>query len=181
MAIKNPWHDVEAGDRAPEVVHAIIEIPKDSHIKYEIDKSTGLLKLDRFLYSAVHYPGDYGFIPRTYWDDGDPLDIIILTSRPVYPMTLVNARVIGVIRMIDDGERDDKIVAVYDKDPRFAGFKDLKHVAPHVLKELSHFFERYKELQGKKVTVVKILDKKHALKDVRLGMELYREKFGKAS
>lgn len=175
----NPWHDVSVGDGAPEVVHAIIEIPKDSHIKYEIDKESGMLKLDRFLYSAVHYPGDYGFIPRTLWEDGDPLDIIVLTHRPVYPLTLVNARVIGVIRMIDGEEKDDKIIAVYDKDPRYAEYTDLKNVPSHVLRELVHFFERYKELQGKHVKIVEVLNKDAAHKDVLHGQKIYREKYGK--
>lgn len=175
----NAWHDVDIGPLAPDVIHAIIEIPKDSHIKYEIDKETGMLKLDRFLYSAAHYPGDYGFVPRTLWEDGDPLDIIVLTHRPVYPMTLVNARIIGVIRMIDGDERDDKVIAVYDKDPRYSEFKDIKDVPPHILRELVNFFERYKELQGKHVRVLEIMNRDAALKDVEHGKKLYAEAFGK--
>lgn len=179
MSSINAWHDVSVGDKAPEIVHAIIEIPKDSHVKYELDKETGLLKLDRFLYSAVHYPGDYGFVPQTLWEDGDPLDIIVLTHRPIYPMTLVNARIIGVLRMVDDGEKDDKVIAVYDKDPRYAEYKDIKDVPSHILKELTHFFERYKELQGKSVQVLEILGKDAAHKDIVVGQKLYREKYGK--
>lgn len=181
MTSINPWHDVEVGDRAPEVVQAIIEIPKDCQIKYEIDKETGLLRMDRFLYSAVHYPGDYGFVPRTLWDDGDPLDIIILTYRPVYPMTLANVRVIGVLRMIDGDEKDDKVIGVYDKDPRYAEYQSIKDIPSHVLKELTHFFERYKELQGKNVKILEILDKDAAWKDVEVGQRMYNAKYGKKS
>ncbi len=179
MTSINPWHDIDVGEDAPHVVNAIIEIPKDCQIKYEIDKDSGLLKLDRFLYSAVHYPGDYGFIPRTLWDDGDPLDIIILTQRPVYPMTLVKARVIGVLRMLDGDERDDKIIAVYDNDPRYAEYSDLKHIPAHTLKELSHFFEKYKELQGKHVKILEILNKDAALKDVEIAQKIYNDKYRK--
>ncbi len=175
----NPWHDISVGENAPHVVHAIVEIPKDSQIKYEVDKKSGLLRLDRFLYSAAHYPGDYGFVPRTLWDDGDPLDIIVLTHRPLQPMTLANARVIGVLRMIDEGEKDDKIIAVYDKDPRYGEFNDISDISAHTLKELKHFFERYKELQGKNVRVLDILPKEVALKDVEIAQKMYLNKYGK--
>lgn len=177
MTAYNAWHDVEVGDESPEVVQAIIEIPKDSNIKYELDKETGMLKLDRFLYSAVHYPGDYGFIPRTLWDDGDPLDIIILTNRPVYPMTLVHARIIGVIRMVDGNEKDDKLIAVYHNDPRYSEFRSVKDIPQHTLKELCHFFERYKELQGKTVKILEVLDKDAAHDDVVRGKKMYDKKF----
>lgn len=175
--IDNPWHDIPVGKNAPKVVNAIIEIPKDSHVKYELDKETGMLSLDRFLYSAVHYPGDYGFVPQTLWEDGDPLDIIILTGRPVYPMTLVKARVIGILRMIDGNEKDDKVIAVYNADPRFAEIKDIKDVPKHLMAELRHFFERYKELEGKHVKVLEFLDKKQALKDIEYSQELYHKKY----
>ena len=177
MKTLNPWHDISVGEKSPEVVNAIIEIPKDSHIKYELDKETGLLKLDRFLYSAVHYPGDYGFIPQTLWDDEDPLDIIILTNRAVYPMTLVSVRVIGVLRMIDDEEKDDKLIGVYDNDPRYKEFQSIKEIPTHILAELKHFFETYKELQGKKCKILQILDKKDALKDIDLGQKMYNLKY----
>lgn len=178
MAINNPWHDVDIGKKSPKSVNAIIEIPKDEKIKYEIDKETGLLKLDRFLYSAVHYPGDYGFVPRTLWYDDDPLDIIILTQRPVYPLTLVSARIIGVLRMFDGDEKDDKLIAVYDTDPRHEEFKDIKDVPKHMIEELKNFFEIYKQLQGKKVKVLEILNKEHAQKDVLIAQEMYKKKFG---
>lgn len=175
--MKNPWHSVTVGKRSPQVVNAIIEIPKDSKQKYELDKETGLLKLDRFLYSAVHYPGDYGFIPQTLWDDEDPLDIIVLTNRPVYPMTLVEVRIIGVLRMMDGDEKDDKIIGVYDHDPRYKEFDSIKDIPTHVIAELKHFFETYKELQGKKCKILQILDKKDAMKDVEMSQKLYNLKF----
>jgi len=176
--VLNSWHDVEIEQKSPSIVNAIIEIPKDSTIKYEIDKKTGLLKLDRFLYSAVHYPGDYGFIPRTFWTDNDPLDIIVLTGRPVYPLTLVKVRVIGVLKMIDDSEEDEKILGVYENDPRFAEYSDIGDVPEHIIKEFKNFFEEYKQLQGKKCEVPLILPRSSALKVIEKSIELYKEKFG---
>lgn len=175
----HPWHGVPLGDKVPEVINAIVEIPKDSMIKYEIDKDTGMLKLDRILHSAVHYPGDYGFIPKTLWHDNDPLDIMILTSRPVYPLTLAQVRVIGVIRVEDGGERDDKILAVYDCDPRWAEFEDIKDIPAHTIKELKHFYETYKQLEGKTCKILEFLDKEAAYEDIRIGQELYIKEFGK--
>lgn len=175
--MRNVWHEVEVGENAPSVVNAIIEIPKDCQLKYELDKETGLLKLDRFLYSAVHYPGDYGFVPKTLWSDGDPLDIIILTGRPVYPMTLVKVRPIGVMRMIDDDEEDDKIIAVYDCDPRFKEFNSIKDIPTHTLVELKHFFETYKHLQGKHVRIAEMLDREDAYKAIKKAQMLYQMKF----
>ena len=173
----NAWHDIEAGDKIPGIVNAIIEIPKDSKQKYELDKESGLLKLDRFLYSAVHYPGDYGFVPQTLWEDGDPLDIIILTNRPVFPMTLVAVRIIGVLRMIDNGEKDDKLIGVYDCDPRYSEVQGIQDIPRHTMAELKHFFETYKELQGKDCKILQILDKKDAINDVELGKKLYDMKY----
>ncbi len=173
----HPWHDIPPGEESPKIVNAIIEIPRDSQQKYELDKETGILKLDRFLYSAVYYPGDYGFIPQTLWEDGDPMDIIILTNRPVYPLTLVKARVIGIIRMIDDNELDDKIIGVYDSDPRYSEYNSLRDIPKHVIVELKHFFETYKELQlkGEKVTVPEILDREKAWEDIELSERKYKE------
>ncbi len=175
----NPWHDIPYGEKSSDIVNAIIEIPKGSSIKYELDKKTGLLKVDRFLYSAVYYPGDYGFIPRTFWDDNDPMDILILTNLSVQPLTLARVRIIGVLRMIDNEEKDDKIIAVYNDDPRFKEFNDIKDVPKHILQELKHFFETYKELQGKKCKVIEVLDKNHALNDVKRAVKMYQDKFGK--
>ncbi len=177
MTAKNPWHDVKIGRKAPEIINAIIEIPKDSKQKYELDKETGMLKLDRFLYSSVHYPGDYGFIPQTLWDDGDPLDIIILTNRPTLPMVLAEVRVVGVIRMIDGQEKDDKIIGVYKNDPRFKELKDVRDIPKHTLNELRHFFETYKHLEGKHCQVPEILNKKQAIRDIRKSIRSYQRRF----
>ncbi|MEK6760321.1 MAG: inorganic diphosphatase [Nanoarchaeota archaeon] len=179
MANINPWHDVETGKESPKIVNAIIEIPKDSKIKLELDKKTGMIRLDRFLFSSVHYPGDYGFIPQTYWEDDDPLDIIIFTGHPVPSGTLVSAKVVGVVHMIDGGEGDDKIIAVYEKDPRYKKVNSIKDLSEHALDELKHFFETYKQLEGKKVDVLGIKDKDEAYKIIERSKELYRKKFGK--
>lgn len=177
----HPWHDVDIGEKKPKIVNAIIEIPKDSTIKYEIDKKTGLLKLDRYMYSAVHYPADYGFIPRTLWEDGDPLDIFIITHRPTFPLTLCEAKVIGVISMVDNDEKDDKILAVHAQDPRYSQWSSIEDVPQHFLRELKHFLETYKELQGRVVKVYKILGVKDAYKDIEKAEKLYAKKFGKNS
>lgn len=177
--LSHPWHGIPLGPKAPRVVNAIIEIPKDSKQKYEVDKESGMLKLDRFLYSAVHYPGDYGFVPQTLWHDGDPIDIILLTHRPVYPLTLVEARIIGVLRMVDADEKDDKLIAVYDSDPRYREFLDIGDIPQHTIEELKHFFETYKHLQGKQCKVLEILDREAALKDVELAQTMYQKEYGK--
>jgi len=175
----NPWHDVNIGKEAPEEVNAIIEIPKNSTLKYELDKETGLMKLDRVLYSAVHYPGDYGFIPQTYWEDNDPLDIIILSSFPVYPRTIVKVRPIGVLQMVDSKESDAKIIAVYVGDPRYDDYRDVSDIPSHTLLELRHFFETYKLLQNKKVKVVSIQHASQARKNIMDAAKHYILKFGK--
>lgn len=173
----NPWHDVHYGKKAPLEVNAIIEVPKSSILKYELDKDSGLMKLDRPLYSAVHYPGDYGFIPQTYWDDDDPLDIIIISNFPVYPNTIVKARPIGLLDMYDGEERDDKIIAVHATDPRFNGIASVEDLPDHVILEIRHFFETYKELQDKKVKVLSIKDLDSAKECINKGIKLYEEKF----
>src|SRR3989344_578683 len=174
---KHPWHDIPIGEHSPVVVNAIVEIPKDGHLKYELDKDSGMLRLDRFLYSAVHYPGDYGFVPQTLWDDDDPLDIVILTHRAVVPMTLVSVRIIGILRMVDGNEKDDKLIGVYDCDPRYAEFQSIRDIPRHMVAELKHFFETYKELQGKKCKILQILDKQIAYKDIEIARKLYDMKF----
>jgi len=179
MANVNPLHEIGPGKNAPEIVNAIVEISKGSKIKYELDKETGLVKLDRFLFSSMHYPGDYGFIPQTHWEDGDPLDILIITGEPVNPGTLVTAKVIGVLNMTDGGEGDDKIIAVYDKDPRYKKINSITDLQPHFLEEIKHFFETYKELEQKEVKVLGIKGKDEAYKCVKKSIELYRKEFGK--
>jgi len=142
----NPWHAVDIGSDTPEIVTAIIEIPKGSKTKYELDKDSGYLKLDRVMYSSVHYPYNYGFIPQTYCDDNDPLDILVLTQVNVIPMCLMRAKVIGVMRMIDGGEADDKIIAVSPDDMSVSHIENIEELPPHALRELKAFFEDYKKL-----------------------------------
>jgi inorganic pyrophosphatase len=171
----HPWHDSYVDDAIVATAFpVVIEIPKGSKNKYELDKETGLLKLDRVLYSAVHYPADYGFIPRTYCDDGDPLDALVLSQEPVYPLTLVEARAIGVMRMRDEKGIDDKIVAVSVNDPAFAHFVDKKELPAHVLRELTRFFQDYKSLEHKQVVVEDLLGPDQAVEIIRAALELYR-------
>ena len=147
----NPWHEVPYNNG--KNVNAIIEIPLGSRAKYELDKETGLLKLDRVLYSAVYYPANYGFIPQTYCDDKDPLDILVLSQLSMQPLCLVEAKIIGVMRMIDQGEADDKIIAVYANDMSVAHYNDISELPEHFIKEMQHFFEEYKRLENKEVVV----------------------------
>jgi inorganic pyrophosphatase len=172
----HPWHDSYVDDAI--IQHAfpvVIEIPKGSKNKYELDKETGLLRLDRVLYSAVHYPADYGFIPRTYCDDGDPLDALVLGQEPVYPLTIVEARAIGVMRMRDEKGIDDKIVAVSVHDPAFADYTDKDQLPGHVLRQVRRFFEDYKALEHKQVIVEDMLGPAEALRIIREALELYRK------
>jgi inorganic pyrophosphatase len=148
------WRDLSPGHRAPEQVTAIIEIPQGSRNKYELDKDSGLLKLDRVLYSAVHYPGDYGFIPRTLHEDGDPLDILVRINEPTFPGCMVDARPVGVLRLLDRGEPDDKILAVPSHDPFHEEFFDIADLPQHYLKEVEHFFLIYKDLEGKRMQIL---------------------------
>ncbi|GIW68795.1 inorganic diphosphatase [Candidatus Parcubacteria bacterium] len=171
----NLWHDVPAGDA--EIVNVIIEIPRFSKNKYEIDKETGLIKLDRPMHTAQDYPFDYGFIPQTYWDDADPLDVVVLTTYPLLPGILVEARPVGIMAMTDDGEDDHKLIAVPAEDPRFAGVKDLNDINSHTLKEMEHFFSTYKALQNKEVVVKGFEGAQAARKAVERAKDLYRQKF----
>lgn len=171
----HPWHDSYVdSSMAAGAFPVVIEIPKGSKNKYELDKETGLLRLDRVLYSAVHYPADYGFIPRTFCDDGDPLDALVLGQEPVYPLTIVEARAIGVMRMRDEKGLDDKIVAVSVHDPAFSHFKDKAELPAHLLRELRRFFEDYKALEHKQVVVEDLLGPEEAATIIREALELYR-------
>jgi inorganic pyrophosphatase len=171
----HPWHDAYVDDSTVATAFpVVIEIPKGSKNKYELDKETGLLKLDRVLYSAVHYPADYGFIPRTYCDDGDPLDVLVLGQEPVYPLTIVQARAIGVMQMRDEKGGDDKIVAVSVHDPAFSDFTDKAELPSHLLRELRRFFEDYKALENKQVTVDDLLGPEDAVRIIREALDLYR-------
>jgi inorganic pyrophosphatase len=171
----NPWHHVSPGSRLPQYVTGIIEIPKGSRAKYELDKSNGMLRLDRVLYSSVYYPANYGFIPRTYCDDNDPLDILILSQIEFAPLCLVNAKVIGVMQMIDQGEADDKIIAVAADDVSVNHVNEIAELPPHFIKELRHFFEEYKKLENKKVSVEEFQDKAVAEKIVLQSLEDYKD------
>ena len=149
----HPWHDVERLPENTETVRAIIEVPKGSKIKYELDKKSGLIKVDRILYSAVHYPDNYGFIPRTYCEYNDPLDILVFGQETVVPLCIMRARPIGVMRMTDGGQEDDKIIAVHADDPEFSHYTDISQFPPHRLKTLKRFFEDYKVLENKEVKI----------------------------
>lgn len=153
MSAAHPWHDIALEEPIEEGFAALIEIPKGSKVKYELDKETGLLKVDRILFSAVHYPANYGFIPRTFCDDGDPLDVLVLCQEPVAPLTLVKARAIGLMTMIDSGKKDHKILAAAVDDPEFNGFQECAELPPHRLAMLRRFFQDYKMLEGKAVEV----------------------------
>jgi len=172
----HPWHDTYVDDAVIAAAFpVIIEIPKGSTNKYELDKETGLLRLDRVLYSAVYYPADYGFIPRTYCDDGDPLDVLVLGQEPVYPLTIVEARAVGVMRMRDEKGIDDKIVAVSVRDPSFADFRDKSQLPPHVLRQVRRFFEDYKVLENKQVVVEEMMGPADAVTIITAALELYRK------
>lgn len=149
----NPWHSVSIGENTPDFVNGIIEIPKNTRAKYELDKDSGLLKLDRVLYSSVYYPANYGFIPRTYCDDHDPLDILVLSQITIVPMCIVSAKVIGVMRMMDGGEHDDKIIAVAENDMSVNHYNDISELPDHFIREMRNFFEDYKKLEHKTVEV----------------------------
>jgi inorganic pyrophosphatase len=171
----HPWHDTEIDEsRIRTVFPVIIEIPKGSKNKYELDKQTGLLRLDRVLYSAVYYPADYGFIPRTFCDDGDPLDVLVLAQEPVHPLTVVDARAIGVMRMRDDKGIDDKIVAVSVHDPSFAEYTDQTQLPSHVLRQVRRFFEDYKVLEHKQVVIEDLLGPEPAVRIIEEALEQYR-------
>ena len=159
----HPLHDIEVPADVAPFVPTVIEIPQGSHHKYEVDKPTGLLRLDRVLYSAVHYPANYGYIPRTHADDGDPLDILVLMQDPVAPLTIVRARALGGLRMSDDKGGDDKIIAVCIDDPAYDSYTALEQLPPHLMKELDRFFRDYKILEDKRVDVEEFYGKDKAL------------------
>ena len=174
----NPWHDVSVGDKAPGVVKGIIEIPKNVRAKYELDKESGMLILDRVLYASINYPANYGFIPRTYCDDDDPLDILVISQIDIVPMCLVEANVIGVMRMIDGDEMDDKIIAVATNDMSFNHVKDISDLPAHWLIELRSFFQDYKKLEHKTVVVEEFQNREVAMKVVEQAIKDYDAKFG---
>ncbi|MCC7138760.1 MAG: inorganic diphosphatase [Planctomycetes bacterium] len=178
----HPWHDVDPGPDAPATVRVVVEIPKGSRNKYEVDKESGLFRLDRVLYSPMHYPGDYGFVPKTFYDDGDAFDVLIVTNEPTFVGCLVDARPVGLFRMRDRGEPDDKALAVPAKDPTFAGVHDLQDLPPHLLREIEHFFRVYKDLEGAKVETIAWEPAAFARERIAASMRRYREAgLGRAS
>lgn len=172
----NLWHDIPSGDS--EKLNVIIEIPKESRVKYELDKETGLIKFDRVLYSPMHYPANYGFVPQTLWEDGDPLDVLVLAYEPLIPGSLVETRPIGILEMEDDGESDSKVLSVPISDPRFKNTKDISDIEEHLLHEIKHFFKVYKDLQEKEVRVGDWKGSKEAKEAILKSIELYKEKYG---
>jgi inorganic pyrophosphatase len=177
MSKESPWHNISPGENIPVNVNAIIEIPKGSKAKYEIDKESGLLKLDRVLFSSVMYPANYGFIPQTYCDDHDPLDILVLCSVDVYPLSIVEAKVVGVMHMVDSGEQDDKIIAVASKDMSVNYIDDLDQLPPHTMTEIVRFFQDYKALEHKNVTVENLMGKEAAHQIIQESLKLYQTTF----
>jgi inorganic pyrophosphatase len=177
----NLWHEISRGEKTPEIINVIIEIPAGSNNKYEIDKKTGLISLDRANYTSSAYPFDYGFVPQTLWEDNDPLDVVVLATFPLSPGILVKVRPVAVIEMIDDGESDYKIIGVPQNDRRWDETKDLNDLNIHKVKEICHFFKTYKQLKKDneeiKVEIMGVQDKQAAFKAIEKGIRLYDEKY----
>lgn len=173
----HPWHDVPVGPDAPAEFNVVVEISKGSKVKYEIDKETGLLLVDRILYSSVVYPENYGFIPRTLADDGDPLDVLVLMQEPVQPLSVLKVRPIGLLPMTDEGEEDENVICIHADDPQYGDYGDVQQLVKHRLREMSRFFADYKSLEGKEVQVGEISGPDEAVKSVKRAMALYGEKF----
>lgn len=176
----HPWHDIPTGPSVPDVVTAVIEIPANERNKYELDKELGVFKLDRMLSSAMHYPGDYGFIPRTYADDDDPLDVLVLMTVPVFTGCLVEARPIGLFHLVDRGAKDEKVIAVPVGDPYSTGLDDLGDIPPHTLREIEHFFQVYKDLEGTRTESHGFEGAAAAREAIVRATEAYRRKFPQA-
>ncbi len=175
----NIWHDMDPKKITSTDFTAVIEIPKGSKCKYELDKFTGLLSLDRVLYTSTHYPANYGFIPRTYADDGDPLDVLVLGGEPIYPLTLVRVYPIGVMRMIDGGAIDDKIIAIAHNDPNYNDIRSIEELPKHVFEEMMHFFRVYKQLENKQTDIKELYDREEAERIVAECIDNYINTFCK--
>ncbi|MGD1147525.1 MAG: inorganic diphosphatase [Thermoanaerobaculaceae bacterium] len=175
--MSHPWHDVQIGADAPDEFQAVIEIPKGSKVKYELDKETGLLRVDRILYSSVIYPASYGFIPQTLGDDHDPLDVLVLMQEPVVPLSILRVRPIGMMTMLDQGENDEKIISIHLDDPEYREYSDIGQLSPHRMNEVRRFFEDYKKLEAKEVLVQDFLGPADAKKAVKHAMMLYDKLF----
>ncbi len=177
----HPIHDLDSGPDVPGRVNAYVEIPRGSRNKYEVDEYTGLLRFDRLLYSAVHYPGDYGFVPRTLAEDGDPLDVLILITAPTFPGCLMEVRPLGMFEMRDEKGRDNKVLAVPVSDPFMEEYHDLDDVSPHTLREIDHFFAVYKELEGKETTTGGWHGREAAYVAIRRAIQRYEEEGARAA
>ena len=176
--MSNIWHDIDPSRISEEDFITVVEIPKGSKKKYELDKETGLIILDRILHTSTHYPANYGFIPRTYGDDLDPLDALVLCTEPLEPLTLVRCYPIGVISMIDGGRNDEKIIAIPFSDPTYNSYQDISELPQHIFNEMSHFFRVYKALEGKETAVNEVSGRDEAVKVIHAAMDGYRAKFG---
>ncbi len=174
---QNLWHDFVPGPDAPDIIYVVVEVPKASRNKYEYSKDAGTIALDRVLYSPLHYPGDYGFIPRTYFEDGDPIDVLVMTNQPTFPGCIIKARPIGMFKMIDSGELDYKILAVPADDPSFAEYWDVSNIPQHFPKEVGHFFMVYKHLQGAEVTNEGWVGVQETKSEIRRAIEKYNNEF----
>ena len=175
----NILHDIDPKRITPTDFVAVIEIPKGSRNKYELDKETGLLSLDRLLYTSTHYPANYGFIPRTYADDGDPLDVVVVCAENIHPMTLVRCYPIGVIKMLDNGRADEKIIAIPFSDPNYNGYRSIFNLPRHIYDEMSHFFAVYKALEKKDTAVDEVMDEQEAISVIEKAIAAYNENFCK--
>jgi inorganic pyrophosphatase len=174
----HPWHDLSPGDQLPREFNAVIEIPLGSNVKYELDKSSGLIRMDRILYSAAFYPANYGFIPRTLAEDHDPLDVLVLCQQPVVPLTVMHARAIGLMTMIDSGDKDHKVISVATADPEYNSYREASELPPHKMQMVRRFFQDYKQLEGKAVEVDDILPADAAYPIIREAHALYEQKHG---
>lgn len=175
--MSNIWHDISPKRISPDDFMAVIEIPKGGKNKYEMDKDTGLLMLDRVLYTSTHYPANYGFIPRTYASDNDPLDVLVLCQETIVPLTLVRCYPIGVIKMIDNEQIDEKIIAIPFKDPSYSSYTDISQLPSHYFEEISHFFKVYKSLEGKETVVNETLGSDEARRIIRECMDSYKDNY----
>ncbi len=175
--MSNIWHDISPRRISPEDFICVVEITKGSRKKYELDKETGFIMLDRILYTSTHYPANYGFIPRTYGDDGDPLDVLLICAEAIEPMTLVRAYPIGVIKMIDNGRDDEKIIAIPFNDPNYNNYKSISELPKHIFDEMKHFFTVYKALECKDTAVDEVMDRDAAIKIIANAIQSYKENF----
>lgn len=174
----NVWHSIDKERVTPNDFLAVIEIPRGSKNKYELDKKSGMLILDRILYTSTHYPANYGFIPKTLADDGDPLDVLVLCNEPLVPLVLVQCYPIGVINMIDNGKNDEKIIAIPYEDPTYNSYRSIEGLPSHIFDEMEHFFRVYKQLEGKDTAVNEVMGQKKAVEIIQQSILAYEEKFG---